>query len=80
MNYLKLTFITFLFLSSQAFAGIKVIEWKEDAKLTDYGRVSKFFIKVQAVGLEENSAITSFSIKSSSDRDLIISNVKLKFC
>ena len=76
MNYLKLTFITFLFLSSQAFAGIKVIEWKEDAKLTDYGRVSKFFIKVQAVGLEENSAITSFSINSSSDRDLIISNVK----
>ncbi len=76
MNYSKLVFLIFFFLTSQALANVKVIEWNEEAKLTDYGRISKFYIKIQAVGLPENSAITSFSINSSSDRNIVVSNVK----
>jgi len=75
MNQLKLTFLIFFFLISQSFAGIKVIEWNEEAQLTDYGRVSKFFIHIQAVGLPQNVGINSFSITSSSNRSLIISKV-----
>jgi len=75
MNQLKLTFLIFFFLISQSFAGIKVIEWNEEAQLTDYGRVSKFFIRIQAVGLPQNVGINSFSITSSSNRSLIISKV-----
>jgi hypothetical protein len=77
MNQLKLTFLIFFFLISQSFAGIKVIEWNEEAQLTDYGRVSKFFIHIQAVGLPQNVGINSFSITSSSNRSLIISKVRV---
>ena len=77
MNQLKLTFLIFFFLISQSFAGIKVIEWNEEAQLTDYGRVSKFFIHIQAVGLPQNVGINSFSITSSSNRNLIISKVRV---
>jgi hypothetical protein len=77
MNQLKLTFLIFFFLISQSFAGIKVIEWNEEAQLTDYGRVSKFFIHIQAVGLPQNVGINSFSITSSSNRSLTISKVRV---
>ena len=77
MNQLKLTFLIFFFLISQSFAGIKVVEWNEEAKLTDFGRVSKFFIQIQAVGLPQNVGINSFSITSSSNHRLIISNVRV---
>ena len=76
MNYAKLGIIIFFFLTSQALANIKVIEWNEEAKLTDYGRLSKFYIKIQATNLPENSAITSFSINSSADRNQEVSSVK----
>ena len=76
MNYAKLGIIIFFFLTSQALADIKVIEWNEEAKLTDYGRVSKFYIKIQATNLPQNSAITSFSINSSADRNQEVSSVK----
>ena len=77
MNQLKLTFLIFFFLISQSFAGIKVIEWNEEAQLTDYGRVSKFFIHIQAVNLPQNVGINSFSITSSSNRSLMISKVRV---
>jgi hypothetical protein len=77
MNQLKLTFLIFFFLISQSFAGIKVIEWNEEAQLTDYGRVSKFLIHIQAVGLPQNVGINSFSITSSSNRGLTISKVRV---
>ena len=77
MNQLKLTFLIFFFLISQSFAGIKVIEWNEEAQLTDYGRVSKFFIHIQAVGLPQNVGINSFSITSSSNHSLVISKVRV---
>lgn len=76
MNYAKLVIVIFFFLTSQALANIKVVEWNEEAKLTDYGRVSKFYIKIQATDLPQNSAITSFSINSSADRNQEISSVK----
>ena len=76
MNYAKLGIVIFFFLTSQALANIKVIEWNEEAKLTDYGRVSKFYIKIQATDLPQNSAITSFSINSSADRNQEVSSVK----
>lgn len=47
-------------------ADVKIVEWKEEAKLTDYGRRSKFFIKIQAVNLPKDYSISSFSINSSS--------------
>jgi hypothetical protein len=77
MNKIKLTFLVFFFLISPSFAEIKVIEWNEEAQLTDYGRVSKFFIHIQAVGLPQNVGINSFSITSSSNRSLIISKVRV---
>ncbi len=77
MNQLKLTFLIFFFLISQSFAGIKVIEWNEEAQLTDYGRISKFFIQIQAVDLPQNVGINSFSITSSSNRGLTISKVRV---
>ena len=67
MNQLKLTFLIFFFLISQSFAGIKVIEWNEEAQLTDYGRISKFLIQIQAVDLPQNVGINSFSITKSGD-------------
>jgi hypothetical protein len=77
MNYLKSTFFIFLLLISPAFAGIKILEWEEDSKLTDYGRHSKFLIKIQAVNLPNDQAIDSFSITSSSNNKLITSRVKV---
>jgi hypothetical protein len=77
MNQLKLTFLIFFFLISQSFAGIKVIEWNEEAQLTDYGRISKFLIQIQAVDLPQNVGINSFSITSSSNRGLTISKVRV---
>ena len=77
MNYLKSTILIFLFLISPAFAGIKILEWEEEAKLTDYGRHSKFLIKIQAVNLPKDQAIDSFSIKSSSNNKLMPSRVKV---
>jgi hypothetical protein len=80
MNYLKLTFLVFFFLISQALADVKIVEWKEEAKLTDYGRRSKFYIKIQAVNLPKNYVVNSFSIKSSSTKNkLITSLVRVDF-
>ena len=77
MNYLKSTILIFLFLISPAFAGIKILEWEEEAKLTDYGRHSKFLIKIQAVNLSSNQVIDSFSINSSEKKILMPSRVKV---
>ncbi|NBX52914.1 MAG: transglutaminase domain-containing protein, partial [Proteobacteria bacterium] len=46
-------------------AEIKILEWKEVAKLTKYGRESLFSIKIQAQNLPKNTGISSFSIASS---------------
>lgn len=77
MNYLKSTFLIFLFLISPAFAGIKILEWEEESKITDYGRHSKFLIKIQAVNLSSNQVIDSFSINSSEKKRLMTSRVKV---
>jgi hypothetical protein len=77
MNYLKSTIFIFLFLISPAFAGIKILEWEEESKITDYGRHSKYLIKIQAVNLANNQIIDSFSINSSSNNKLITSRVKV---
>ena len=80
MNYLKSTILLFLFLNSQALADVKIIEWKEEAKLTDYGRCSKFSIKIQAVNLPKDYVVNSFSINNSSaKKKLITSLVRVDF-
>jgi hypothetical protein len=77
MNYLKSTFLIFFFLISPAFAGIKILEWEEESKLTNSGRNSKFLIKIQAVNLSSNQVIDSFSINSSEKKRLMTSRVKV---
>ena len=67
----------FLFLTSQAFAGIKILEWEEDSKITDYGRNSKFLIKIQAENLLPNQLIESFLINNSSNKIMQTSRVKV---
>ena len=80
MNYLKSTFLVFFFLISQALADVKIIEWKEEAKLTDYGRHSKFLIKIQAVNLPKDYVVSSFSItNSSAQKKLITSMVRVDY-
>ncbi len=80
MNYLKSTFLVFFFLISQALADVKIIEWKEEAKLTDYGRRSKFLIKIQAVNLPKDYVVSSFSItNSSAQKKLITSMVRVDY-
>lgn len=77
MNYLKLVFIIFLFINSKAFAGIKIVEWEEDSKITDYGRNSKFLLKIQAENLLPNQIIDSFLINNSSNKIMKTSRVKI---
>jgi len=77
MNYIKLMLFIFLFLTSQAFAGIKILEWEEDSKITDYGRNSKFLIKIQAENLLPNQLIESFLINNSSNKIMQTSRVKV---
>ena len=77
MNYIKLIFLIFLFLTSKSYAGVKILEWEEDSKLTNFGRNSKFLIKIQAENLLENQIIDSFSINNSSSKIMQISGVKV---
>ena len=47
----KIKYILFLLVISvfDARAEINILEWREDAKLTEYGRESIFSIKIQTI-------------------------------
>lgn len=64
-------------MSQECFATIKVLEWNEKSTLTDYGRNSIVSIKLQATNLPSNTALSSFSINSTSKRNLEIINAKV---
>ncbi|MBM3590881.1 MAG: transglutaminase domain-containing protein [Alphaproteobacteria bacterium] len=75
----KIKYILFLLVISvfDARAEIKILEWKEDAKLTEYGRESLFSIKIQTKNLPKNTGILSFLISSASQKKIEYSSLKV---
>jgi hypothetical protein len=77
MNFLKIFLLIFLLTHNNLFAEVKVLEWQEDIKLTNYGRFTKHIIKIKAENLNPNTALGSFSITSSEKRNLEILNLRV---
>ena len=78
MKYFQsLFFLILLIISQECFAGVKILEWNENSTLTNFGRSSKISIKLQAINLPANTGLSSFSINSTSKRNLEIKNVKV---
>jgi hypothetical protein len=79
MKNIKLFLFLFFININTVFAEIKILEWNEGIKLTNSGRESRVRIKIKAVKLPPNSAITSFVMSSNSANKFVFSEVKSDF-
>jgi len=76
-NFLLIFILGFFLKISVAKSEVKILEWTDKSKITNFGRQSDYTIKLQILNIPPNSALSSFSIGSSQYRNAEISDVKI---
>lgn len=75
MKFFRIIFLFFIFISHQASAGLVISSWRENALLTDDGKMSEILIRGQVRDIPSNQAISSFGINFGQNENIKIKRV-----